>query len=40
MAAIDSDLGRWGAHIGSIGDQPDLFREDMLAFHASVLRGE
>jgi dienelactone hydrolase len=37
MAAIDSDLGRWGAHIGSIGDQPDLFREDMLAFHASVL---
>jgi len=37
MAAIDSDLGRWGAHIGSIGDQPDLFRADMLAFHASVL---
>ena len=37
MAAIDSDLGRWGAHIGSIGDQADLFREDMLAFHASVL---
>jgi hypothetical protein len=26
-----------GAHIGSVGDQPDLFRADMLAFHASVL---
>ena len=37
MAAIDAGLGRWGAHIGSIGDQPDLFRADMLAFHASVL---
>ena len=37
MAAIDAGLGRWGAHIGSIGDQADLFRKDMLAFHASVL---
>ena len=37
MAAMDADLGRWGAHIGSIGDQADLFREDMLAFHVSVL---
>ncbi len=39
MAAIEADFGRWGAHIGSIGDQPDVFREDMLAFHASVLGG-
>ena len=37
LAAIDAGSGRWGAHIGSIGDQPDLFRADMLAFHASVL---
>ena len=37
LSAIDAGLGRWGAHIGSIGDQPDLFRADMLAFHASVL---
>ena len=37
LAAIDAGLGRLGAHIGSIGDQPDLFRADMLAFHASVL---
>ena len=36
LAAIDAGLGRLGAHIGSIGDQPDLFRADMLAFHASV----
>jgi dienelactone hydrolase len=36
-AAIDAGFGRWGAHIGSVGDQPDLFRADMLAFHASVL---
>ena len=32
----DAGLGRWGAHIGSVGDQPDLFQADMLAFHASV----
>ena len=37
LSAIDAGLGRWGAHIGSIGDQPDLFRADMLTFHASVL---
>ena len=37
MAAIDAGFGRWGAHIGSIGDQPEIFRQDMLAFHASVL---
>ena len=39
MAAIDAGKGRWGAHIGSIGDQPEIFRQDMLAFHASVLGG-
>ncbi len=37
MVGIDAGYGRWGAHIGSIGDQPALFREDMLAFHTSVL---
>ncbi len=36
LAAVDAGLGRWGAHIGSLGDQPDLFQADMLAFHASV----
>ena len=39
MAAIDAGKGRWGAHIGSIGDQPEIFRQDMLAFHAAVLGG-
>ncbi len=39
MAAIDTGKGRWGAHIGSTGDQPEVFRQDMLAFHASVLGG-
>jgi len=37
MAAIDAGKGRWGAHIGSIGAQPEIFRQDMLAFHSSVL---
>ena len=37
LAAGDAGLGRWGAHIGSVGEQPDLFQADMLAFHASVL---
>ncbi|MEE2767672.1 MAG: dienelactone hydrolase family protein [Actinomycetota bacterium] len=36
LAAVYAGLGRRGAHIGSVGDQPDLFRADMLAFHASV----
>ncbi|MBC8484230.1 MAG: hypothetical protein H8D48_04835, partial [Actinobacteria bacterium] len=39
MVGIDAGRGRWGAHIGSIGDQPEVFRLDMLAFHASVLDG-
>ena len=38
LLAVDAGLGRWGAHIGSVGDQPDLFQADMLAFHASVFR--
>ena len=37
LAAVRAGLSRLGAHIGSVGDQPDLFRADMLAFHASVL---
>ena len=37
LAAIDAGFGRWGAHIGSVGDQPDVFRADMLAFHTEVL---
>jgi len=37
MAAIDAGKGRLGAHIGSIGAQPEIFRQDMLAFHDSVL---
>ncbi|MDE0894747.1 MAG: dienelactone hydrolase family protein, partial [Acidimicrobiales bacterium] len=39
MVGIDAGRGRWGAHIGSIGAQPEVFRLDMLAFHASVLDG-
>ena len=39
MVGIDAGRGRLGAHIGSIGAQPEVFRLDMLAFHASVLDG-
>ncbi len=38
VAAVQSGLGRRGARIGGIGDQPALFDADMLAFHESVLR--
>lgn len=38
MAAIEAGFGRRGAAIGGSGDQPDVFREDMLAFHER-LRG-
>ena len=34
MAAIDAGFGRWGAHIGSIGDQPEIF----TAGHAGLPR--
>lgn len=37
MAGIHAGFGRWGAHIGSTGDQPEVFRQDMLDFHAEVL---
>lgn len=33
LAAIAAGYGRRGASIGGVGDQPQLFREDMLAFH-------
>ena len=33
MAAIEAGFGRRGASIGGTGDQPMLFRDDMLAFH-------
>ena len=36
--AVDRGFGRRGAHIGSVGDQPQAFRNDMLRFHASALR--
>lgn len=36
-AAVASGFGRRGARLGSTGDQPEVFREDMLAFHARVL---
>lgn len=37
VAALKAGFVRNGASIGGIGDQPDLFEADMLAFHASVL---
>jgi hypothetical protein len=37
LAVADSGLGRLGAHIGSVGDQPALFTADMLEFHSAVL---
>ncbi len=37
VSALKSGFGRTGARIGGVGDQPDLFEADMLAFHASVL---
>lgn len=37
LTAVKGGFGRRGAHIGGVGDQPELFRADMLAFHADVL---
>lgn len=37
VAAVESGFGRRGASIGGVGDQPAVFRADMLAFHASAL---
>jgi dienelactone hydrolase len=39
VTALKAGFGRTGASIGGIGDQPDLFEADMLAFHASLLHG-
>lgn len=33
IRAVEGGFGVRGAHIGGEGDQPDLFRKDMLAFH-------
>ena len=38
VAAIAGGHGRRGAAIGGEGDQPDVFRDDMIRFHAA-LRG-
>ena len=36
LVAIGAGFGRRGAAIGGVGDQPDLFRADMLAFHGAL----
>ena len=36
LAAVEAGFGRRGATIGAVGDQPEHFRADMLAFHAAV----
>jgi dienelactone hydrolase len=36
-AAVAAGFGQRGAHLGSTGDQPQVFMDDMLAFHAEVL---
>jgi len=33
VAAVEAGFGRRGAAIGGVGEQPELFRADMLAFH-------
>jgi len=40
LAAVEAGFGRRGASIGGEGEQPELFRTDMLAFHASVLLAQ
>ena len=37
IAAAKGGFSVQGASIGGVGDQPDIFRADMLAFHASTL---
>ena len=37
-AAVEAGFGRRGAAIGGIGDQPELFRSDMLDFYDRTLR--
>ena len=36
VRAVEGGFGVRGAHIGGEGDQPELFREDMLAFHCGL----
>lgn len=36
IAAVVGGHGRQGAIIGGVGDQPDVFRADMLGFHNSL----
>ena len=38
-AAVAAGFGQRGARLGGSGDQPALFRDDMLAFHRRVLTG-
>ena len=38
-SAAAAGFGRRGARLGGSGDQPALFRDDMLAFHRGVLTG-
>jgi dienelactone hydrolase len=37
VAAVEAGHGRRGAAIGGVGDQPERFRQDMLAFHAAAI---
>ncbi len=37
VAAAKAGFARTGASIGGVGDQPDVFRSDMLAFHMKTL---
>lgn len=38
-AAVAAGFGQKGARLGGAGDQPQVFVDDMLAFHAEVLGG-
>ncbi len=37
VAAAKAGFARQGARIGGVGDQPDVFRADMIAFHERTL---
>jgi len=36
VAGVTAGFGVKGASIGGVGDQPDVFRDDMLAFHTAA----
>ena len=36
LAAVKAGFGRRGAHLGGKHGQPEVFKQDMLAFHSSV----